>query len=316
MAGGVRAGSSRQADPRAKFAATVASRNAAPPKTAAPRGRGPASPSSSNAPNGSQAAGGVHLTPGLTLAVVGGVLVLALLVTLVTGDRPQKIAATLGSGFENQTVAMGFKVKTVHVQGASGMAQADIVAATGLYQDEPILTLNLKDLQARVEGVGWVKSAKVVRLLPDTLVIAVAERQRLAVWQNQGQAKVVDVDGKVIQEANAANFTNLPLVVGEGANDAAPAIMPMVLSRPRLVARLEALVRVDQRRWDLRLKDGGLIQLPAVGEDSALIQLEQMDQKSKILDLGFARIDLRNPEMLAVRPREGAAPGGLVAGGA
>jgi cell division protein FtsQ len=243
-------------------------------------------------------------------------LVLAGVIVLVTGDRPQKIALGITSAFETQTSAMGFKVKAVHVQGTSGMAQADVVAATGLYQDQPILTLDLKALQAKVEAVGWVKSAKVVRLLPDTLVIAVVERQRLAVWQNQGQTKVVDVEGKVIQEANPTNFSNLPLVVGVGANEAAPVIMPMVLSRPRLVSRLEALVRVDQRRWDLRLKDGGIIQLPAVGEDSALIQLDQIDQKSRILDLGFERIDLRNPEALAVRPRAGSAPGGLIAGGA
>jgi cell division protein FtsQ len=53
-----------------------------------------------------------------------------------------------------------------------------------------------------------------------------------------------------------------------------------------------------------------------VGEDSALIQLDQIDQKSRILDLGFERIDLRNPEALAIRPRAGSAPDGLIAGGA
>lgn len=315
MAGGVRAGSSRPADPRAKFAATVASRNVAPPK-AAPRPRHSNAQTSANGPNGLSGLGGFSLSPVQTISLLGGVLVLAGLIVLVTGDRPQKIASGITSTFETQTSAMGFKVRDVHVQGTSGMAQADVIAATGLYQDEPILTLDLKALQAKVEAVGWVKSAKVVRLLPDTLVIAVVERQRLAVWQNQGQTRVVDVEGKVIQEANAANFSNLPLVVGVGANEAAPVIMPMVLSRPRLVSRLEALVRVDQRRWDLRLKDGGIIQLPAVGEDSALIQLDQIDQKSRILDLGFERIDLRNPEALAVRPRAGSAPDGLIAGGA
>jgi cell division protein FtsQ len=80
--------------------------------------------------------------------------------------------------------------------------------------------------------------------------------------------------------------------------------------------RLEALVRVDDRRWDLRMKDGGLIQLPSTGEDSALIQLDQLDQKSRILELGFARIDLRDPELVAVRPRDGAPPGQLASGGA
>ncbi|MCX8498337.1 MAG: FtsQ-type POTRA domain-containing protein [Caulobacteraceae bacterium] len=287
----------------------------APPK-AAPRPRNPNTHAASNGQGGPSGLGGFALSPVQTISLLAGVLVLAGVIVLVTGDRPQKIASAITSTFETQTSAMGFKVKAVHVQGTSGMAQADVVAATGLYQDQPILTLDLKALQAKVEAVGWVKSAKVVRLLPDTLVIAVVERQRLAVWQNQGQTKVVDVEGKVIQEANPANFSNLPLVVGVGANEAAPVIMPMVLSRPRLVSRLEALVRVDQRRWDLRLKDGGIIQLPAVGEDSALIQLDQIDQKSRILDLGFERIDLRDPEALAVRPRAGSAPDGLIAGGA
>ena len=69
------------------------------------------------------------------------------------------------------------------------------------------------------------------------------------------------------------------------------------------MARTEAAVRVDARRWDLRFKDGSLIQLPAVGQDSALIQLDQLDQKDRLLDLGFERIDLRDPEMIVVRPR-------------
>ena len=47
-------------------------------------------------------------------------------------------------------------------------------------------------------------------------------------------------------------------------------------------------MRVDDRRWDLRLKDGAIIQLPATGEEAALIRLDQLDQKARILELGFA----------------------------
>ncbi len=92
-------------------------------------------------------------------------------------------------------------------------------------------------------------------------------------------------------------------MVGEGAAAAAPEILPQVRARPRLMQRLEALVRVDDRRWDIRLKDGGLIQLPADNMESALIQLDQLDQKARVLELGFDRIDLRDPELVAVRPR-------------
>ena len=54
----------------------------------------------------------------------------------------------------------------------------------------------------------------------------------------------------------------------------------------------------------------------AVDEGAALIQLEQLDQRSRILELGFERIDLRDPTVVAVRPRDGVLPGQLVANGA
>jgi cell division protein FtsQ len=46
------------------------------------------------------------------------------------------------------------------------------------------------------------------------------------------------------------------------------------------------------------------------------MQLERLDQRSRILELGFERIDLRNPDVVAVRPRAAtpAAPQPAVAG--
>ncbi|HYG28338.1 MAG TPA: cell division protein FtsQ/DivIB, partial [Caulobacteraceae bacterium] len=109
----------------------------------------------------------------------------------------------------------------------------------------------------------------------------------------------------------------LPLVVGAGANEAVGVLMPILRTRPALLERTEALVRVDGRRWDLRLKDGSIIQLPAMGEEEALVQLDELDRRQRLLDLGFARIDLRDPEMIAVRPRAAApAMEQLVADGA
>jgi cell division protein FtsQ len=80
------------------------------------------------------------------------------------------------------------------------------------------------------------------------------------------------------------------------------------------MARLDALVRVDDRRWDLRLKGGGIVQLPASDEEAALIRLDQLDQASRVLDLGFSRIDLRDPQMVAVRPKENPAAGSVTGG--
>jgi cell division protein FtsQ len=255
------------------------------------------------APAKLRGASGVGLKPQVATAIACAVLVGGLVLTLATGGRAQALTAAVAHGVDGRMGAMGFRVAKLRIKGASTYSAPYIVRALGVTAETPILGLDLNDLRGRAESVGWVSGASVSRLLPDTLLVTVDERPRLAVWQSGGTTSVVDPEGHVIPEADPGSFPDLPLVVGQGAAEAAAAIIPLVQTRPALTKRLEALVRVDGRRWDIRLKDGGLIQLPASGEDAALIQLDQLDQRSRILELGFARIDLRDPQMVAVRPR-------------
>lgn len=231
------------------------------------------------------------------VVVVGGVL--------ATGARAERISNSVTNRISAITTGMGLEVKKLHVTGASPEAQAAIQRAVAVSSGEPIVTLDLKAVRERVMAVGWVKEAQVVRLLPDTLIVNVKEHDRLAIWQAGGKAHVIDSHGAVIQGADAGLYPALPLVVGKGADAAAADILPLLAQRPRLMTRIDALVRVDERRWDLRLRDGSLIQLPAVDQESALIRLDALDQRERLLDLGFARVDLRTPEEVAVRPVEG-----------
>jgi cell division protein FtsQ len=255
-----------------------------------------------------RAAQGLRVRPGAIAGAAAAALVGIGAAVLLTGGRLHRLEARAGEAASQASADVGFRIAKVHVEGATPDSQADILSASGLSHGEPILGLDLGAVRARVEQVGWVKDVRVVRLLPDTVVIRVAERPRTAVWQHDGRLYVVDNKGQVIREADPRRFPQLPLVVGAGANDAAARILPLIRARPRLYQRMDALVRVDGRRWDIRMKDGGLIQLPAADEESALIQLDEMDQQARILDLGFSRIDLRDPDMVAVRPRDGVSP--------
>jgi cell division protein FtsQ len=294
------------------------SRVAAKPRAKTPPGakrKPPAKAQGGYVPGKLGAAGRAGLAPHHALIAASLVLVLALTVTLATGGRGERLSQAVNGAVGSKFATLGFKLKVVRVKGASDLATSDILKAAGVYKDQPLLGLDLNALRKRVEGVGWVKEAQVVRLLPDTLELRVVERRQLAVWQHAGQSHVIDDQGRVIKEADPNRFPRLPLIVGDGANEFAAKILPAVAQRPRLMEKLEAFIRVDDRRWDLRLKDGSLVQLPAVGEEEALIQLEQLDQKSRLLELGFERIDLRDPTVVSVRPRDGVLPGHLVADG-
>ena len=250
----------------------------------------------------------VGLQPAVAMAVAAAVLCGGVGLMLATGGRANALTRGVQADVAGGLGRAGFRVSSVVVEGASRFSAPYIVKAAAIAPDAPLMGLDLQQVRQRVEQVGWVKSVRILRLLPDTVVLAVSERPRLAVWQDQGRARVIDPEGQVIPEADPGLFVDLPLVVGDGAPQAAGALLPELLARPRLASRLEAAVRVDGRRWDLRLKDGGLIQLPAIDQDAALIQLDQLDHKDRLLDLGFERIDLRDADMVVVRPRAPAAP--------
>jgi cell division protein FtsQ len=137
----------------------------------------------------------------------------------------------------------------------------------------------------------------------------------MAVWKKNGRLLVIDGTGRTIPEADPAAFPQLPLVVGQGAETVAADILKSVASRPRLKSRVEALVRVDERRWDIHLKDGSIILLPAVDEESALIELDLLDRRDAILEAGLERIDLREPGAPAFRRRQTALVSAPVDGG-
>ena len=270
------------------------------------RGRSPRNAQSHGmaVPGKVAAIGRLDLSPrAVVISIAAGVVLLT--GVLATGARADRIGASIGEGVDGMAVGMGLKLEKVFIEGESAEATGAIQRAVQLNAGQAMTSIDLDAVRERVEQVGWVKEARIVRLLPNTLIVHVTEHDRLAIWQAGGRNMVIDSHGQVIRGADAGRYPNLPLVVGKGAEQAAAEVLPLIAQRPRLMARLEALVRVDERRWDLRLKDGSLIQLPATDQDAALIQLDALDQRERLLELGFARIDLRTPEEVAVRPSSG-----------
>jgi len=270
------------------------------PKGRSGGGRGRKSGPAAYSPTKLRGAAVAGVDPRAAVWITAGIAGAAFLLAMTVGG-----ARTLEHGLvgvaSRLTGSLGFRLRTLTIVGGDPLSTPAIAQAAALSPGDPVLGIDLDKLRERVEGVGWVKSAKIQRLLPDTIVLSVLPRTLLAVWQHDDAASVVDTEGAVVPEAQPATFTELPLVVGEGANEAAAQILPLVEARPRLMTRIDAFQRVDARRWRLSLKDGGVIDLPAKDEDQALLRFDQLDARLHCLDLGFERIDLRDPSATEVR---------------
>ncbi len=235
-------------------------------------------------------------------------IVALMAVILLTGGRAQMLANAARGFADDRIAAFGLNLQNVRLVGVTDVTRSDILKALPFHRGQPLALMDLQKVEADVENVGWVKSATVRRQFPGTLIVTVAERPRVAVWQYQNKDTVIDDQGHVIPEASAGKFLDLPLVVGEGANEAASDLLPLMQTRSELMQKTYAFQRVDTRRWNILLKNGAIIKLPALGQDQALNRLDSLMARQRVLDQGFAEIDLLDPNALVVVPLEARAP--------
>lgn len=202
---------------------------------------------------------------------------------------------------EAQTASMGMAIDVIDVTGVEADETAIIASAISAYRGQPMLAFNPDAARADVEALAWVREASIVRLWPNRISIVVQPRSEFALWQVEGEIHVIDRDGSVLGEASASEWPNLPLVVGYGANAEAEALIEMLEHHDEIASRVSAMVRVGDRRWNLRLTNGLDIKLPEDEVGAALALLSAMHSERGVLRLDAESIDLRQPGEMIVR---------------
>jgi cell division protein FtsQ len=86
--------------------------------------------------------------------------------------------------------------------------------------------------------------------------------------------------------------------------------LSILSSEPALRAQVTAAVRVQGRRWNVRLDNGIDVQLPETDTAAAWAELARLQRSYEVLQRDVVAIDLRLPDRLVVRT----APGAVLAG--
>jgi cell division protein FtsQ len=216
--------------------------------------------------------------------------------------------AGLAENAADLAAAAGLRVREVILEGSRNTPPELVREAVAVRRGDPILAFDPYAAKERLELIPWVARAHVERLLPGTIIVRVEEREPFAIWQHNGRFAVIDRAGKVVTREDVGAFGRLPLVVGAGADRAAGAMVELLQSAPAVMERTQALVRVAERRWNLRLRNGTDVLLPEGQEAVAVARLTELQAKQALLDRPLAAIDLRLPDKLVLRLPPGAAP--------
>ncbi|WP_246728740.1 cell division protein FtsQ/DivIB [Methylosinus sp. RM1] len=200
--------------------------------------------------------------------------------------------------------ALGFSIEVVTISGLGELSESDVLAASGVKPTNSLLFLDAETIRERLTALPLVESARVLKLYPDRLIIALEGRRPFALWQRDGKLSVVAADGVVIDEMRDERFIGLPFVVGEGAEKRLDEYMRLLEAVGDLKSRVRAGVLVSGRRWSLDMTNGVEVKLPEREPEAALALLQRLQREARILDKDVISIDLRASGRVAVRLSE------------
>lgn len=218
------------------------------------------------------------------------------------------IAAIITSGVIGRTIdaaerglgvlatEAGFGISKVHLVGAERTSPQLVLTTLGFHLGQSIFGADVHAARDRLLSLDWIKSANVRRRYPDDITVTVVEKKPFALWRDaSGHIWVIERDGSLITDRGYDQFLKLPHFIGTGAPQGAAEIVDALPGHRAVVARLKGMQRVGERRWNLVLDNGVVVQLPEKGWKKELNTLESLIVDKGILERDVTQIDLRSP---------------------
>jgi cell division protein FtsQ len=225
----------------------------------------------------------------------------------VRGGHGPEIVSNLQDLCDDVANGLGFRISEIALTGEHELGRDRVLGIAGITGRSSLLFLDAAKARGRLVAYPWIAEATVLKLYPGRLRIEVKERKPFALWQKDGNVHVIADDGTVLETYVPQRFAALPLVVGKGAEHAAPKLLTLVARYPLISKQLEASVLVAERRWDLYLKDKVVVSLPEMEPEQGLRRLVTLDAEKRLLSRDIAEVDLRLTDRVTVRLSDGAA---------
>tara|TARA_R110002124_G_scaffold36451_15_gene117452 strand:- start:7824 stop:8705 length:882 start_codon:yes stop_codon:yes gene_type:complete len=210
-------------------------------------------------------------------------------------------ALTLADMAQMRFADAGLAIGEIAITGQTLTSEQAIFDALGVEPHTSTMSFDVEAARQRIAELPAIASASVRKSFPGDIVVTVTEKQPVARWRVDGITFVVDASGEQIGEDRGA-YGDLPLVIGDGANDDALVMIRALERYPTLNDGLVALSRIADRRWDLIYDTGLRVQLPELGVAGALRHLALYQEDYQLLDRDVTIIDLRVDGIVAVRP--------------
>lgn len=200
-----------------------------------------------------------------------------------------------------------FMVSMMELNGASDGVADDIREIVPVDFPVSSFDLDLDAMQDAIEGLDAVRQASVRVRSGGVLEVKVAEREPEVVWITSSGVEALDATGHRVKPVEAGTpMPPLRRIAGEGADRNVPEALALFSAAGPVADRVEGLVRVGERRWDVVLRGGVRILLPEDAPVAVLERVVALHQARDILDRDIAQVDMRLIKRPTLRLKDGA----------
>ena len=245
--------------------------------------------------------------PGLGTVLVAALLAGTGLYGAVRGGQYAEFVGAYGAPADIVAKALGFSLDTVTISGLRSLTPIEVLRDGGVSAMNSLALLDPAALRDRLKAVPLVGDVTVRKLYPHSLAIGVTERNAAAVWQKDGQLRLISTDGTPIDTVRDDRFNALPFVVGEGASTRIGEFQALLAAAGELRGKVRAGIYVGQRRWTLQMDSGIEVELPEIDPVGTVKRLADIERQSRILEKDVLSVDLRIPGRITARLSEDAA---------
>lgn len=242
---------------------------------------------------------------------IGGLFILAVLIWLgliaLAADLPGRTADWIVNGFYTVTAKAGFTLDQIEVTGRTYTDTEALRKIVRVDQGESLFAIDLEQVHGDILNLPWVTAASLQRQWPNLLSIHLTERTPIALWQHNGKLSVLDSTGTPVETPMLEEFSYLPIVTGADAPTHTAELLEMVAAEDVIAEQFDSAVRLGDRRWDIKLKNGLIIKLPEDDVPFALARVAEAEKDFLIFSKEILSLDARFSDRLIVKASSGAA---------
>lgn len=199
------------------------------------------------------------------------------------------------------------QIKHIIIRGRQLTDENDILTSLGTHINHSLFSFSIEEARSHIDALPFIEHSTIERHLPDTVIITVVERTPIAIWQTQKKFILINEKGERVSNQpigikDIKIFQKFLLVVGQGANTEAAAIINLINQYPDIKDRTLALIRIGGRRWNVLLRNGITLLLPEGVESSALERLNTYQTQFHLFERPIETIDMRLPDRMVIHP--------------